>query len=322
MTISVLGGGAFGTALAAVLAKKHDKILLWARNAEVVDEINLDHSNGRYLPGIKLPNNIIATEDLKLACGADVILCVTPAQSFAGLISQIAPIVPAKSQLVLCAKGIDKSSGKFLYEIATEALHAKRISILSGPSFAIDIANDKPTAISLAAHNLNDAQALAETLSTPVFRIYASDDVAGVAAGGALKNVLSLAVGIARGMDMGASAEAALITRGFVEMSRLSLALGGRVETLAGLSGLGDLVLSCSSEQSRNFSYGMALARREDLQNRPLAEGVATANMANRLAKKNNVEAPIIDMVANVLDQKITAQNAVKMLLARPLKAE
>lgn len=322
MKISVLGGGAFGTALAAMLAMRHDTITLWMRNDANVAEVNSKHTNQKYLAGISLPENVVATDDLNMACQADVILCVTPAQSFADLIATISPMLSPQSQLVLCAKGIDKQSGQFLHELAIDAVGAERVTVLSGPSFAIDIASGKPTAVSLAGCKLSDVQELAATLSTPLFRIYATDDVAGVAAGGALKNVLSLAVGIARGMGLGASAEAALITRGFAEMSRLSLALGGKVETLSGLSGLGDLALSCSSEQSRNFSYGMALARGKDLKNLPLAEGVATADMAYKLAVANDIDAPIIETVTKVLNQELTAIEAVKMLLARPLKAE
>ena len=322
MSISVLGAGAWGTALATSLAERVDDLILWGRSRETIDSINRSHRNPRYLGDIALADNLRASCDLAEACRADIILCVLPAQSFAALVPTIGQHVSSESKIVLCAKGIDKQSGEMLHTLAAREFGEHRIAALSGPSFARDVAQGLPTAVSLAAHSLATAQALAVELSGPRFRIYATDDLIGVEAGGALKNVMALAVGCARGLGLGASAEAALIARGFAELNRIAVALGGRAETMAGLSGLGDLVLSCSSPQSRNFAYGMAMAQGDDLANLPLAEGVHTAGVALKLAHANGVDAPIIEMVTQVLSGKVTAHNAVSLLLERPLRVE
>lgn len=324
MTVSVLGGGAWGTALASMLAthRPENDIILWARDDETVSAINRDRRNPRYLGPIELPENIRATEMLGEGCDAKIVLAVIPTQSLSGLLPDICQVLDDDAALVLCAKGIDRKSSKFPHEIAAEHLSKDQIAALSGPSFASDVAQGLPTAVSLAAHDLTGAKRLASDLSSPAFRIYSSDDLAGVEAGGALKNVLALAVGVVRGLELGASAEAALIARGFAEMTRLSIALGGRAETVAGLSGLGDLVLTCSSPQSRNFAYGVALAKREDLTNRPLAEGVHTASMALELARRHALEVPIIETVCAVLDGSCEPEDAARSLLSRPLKSE
>lgn len=322
MSISVLGGGAWGTALASSLAVHKDNVKLWARDAAAVNEINSSHRNKKYLGDIALSPKLVATPNLDEACAAKTILCVTPAQSFASMSEAIKPHVGADTQLVLCAKGIDQKSGKMLHQIARDDFGDARISALSGPSFASDVARGLPTAVSLGASDLARAQALAERLSGPWFRIYASADITGVELGGALKNVLALAVGAARGLGLGASAEAALTARGFAELNRLAVPMGARPETLAGLSGLGDLILTCSSPQSRNFAYGVALANGDDLSNMPLAEGVHTARMALVLAKSHGVEVPIIAVIAQVLDGLVTVREAVSLLLDRPLRSE
>ncbi|MEE9375856.1 MAG: NAD(P)H-dependent glycerol-3-phosphate dehydrogenase [Rhizobiaceae bacterium] len=322
MSISVLGCGAWGTALASMLADQHEGVLLWGRNAKAITEINEHNKNSSYLYDVQLSAKLIASDNLAHACQADTLLCVTPAQSFSELTQNIAPLISDATQLVLCAKGIDQKTGQLLHEIADHQFGKERVAALSGPSFASDVAKGLPTAVSLAAHNLKTAQALASKLSSPRFRIYASDDLIGVEAGGALKNVLAIAVGVARGLQLGASAEAALIARGFAELNRITIALGARRETMAGLSGLGDLVLTCSSTQSRNFSYGIALAKQEDLSNRPLAEGVHSAKMALQLAQKYGVDTPIIEMVTALLEHKITPSETVALLLSRPLKDE
>jgi glycerol-3-phosphate dehydrogenase (NAD(P)+) len=321
-TVAVIGGGAWGTALASMLAMRDGRSLLWARNADTVEEINTRHTNSHYLANIDLPQGLTATQNIADICAADIILSVTPAQSFAKLAQELSHVVPDKTQIVLCAKGIDRDSGDFLNEIAGRVFGQKRIAALSGPSFAHDVAKGLPTAVSCAAASFETAQELAKRLSAPNFRIYASDDITGVEAGGALKNVLALAVGVARGLQLGASAEAALIARGFAEMSKLTIAIGGRSETLSGLSGLGDLVLSCSSPQSRNFSYGMAMAQGDSLSNLPLAEGAHSASQALALAKSHHISVPIIEAVNNVLTAKLSAAQAVQELLARPLRDE
>jgi glycerol-3-phosphate dehydrogenase (NAD(P)+) len=299
-----------------------DPVLLWGRDAGVVNAINRDHRNVGYLGDIPLSENLVATTDLDQACAAETILCVTPAQSFTQLALLIKPLLAPGKKIVLCAKGIDRATGKMLHQLAAEAFGHESVAALSGPSFASDVAQGLPTAGSLAAASIDQAANLAAQLSRPTFRIYATDDLAGVEIGGALKNVLALAVGIARGLHLGASAEAALIARGFAELSRVAKAQGARSDTLVGLSGLGDLVLSCSSPQSRNFSYGIALATGEDLTNRPLAEGVHTADMALKLAQRGEIEVPIIAAVVAVLAGEIAAHEAVKLLLERPLKGE
>ncbi len=322
MKVSVLGGGAWGTALAHMLAGNRDQVLLWARSDATVAEVNATRSNAAYLPDIVLSERILATTDLRQACRADVILSVTPAQSFTKILQEIAPFRSGDTKLVLCSKGLDRDSGKLLHELAAGCVEKSSIYALSGPSFAIDVARGLPTAVALGAAGIDQAKALAEELAAPGFRIYATADLLGVETGGALKNVLALAVGIARGLQLGASAEAALIARGFAELSRIGVRLGARPETMVGLSGLGDLVLTCSSPQSRNFSYGMALARGGDLSGLPLAEGVHTAASALRLAREHDVEAPIIEAVSAVIGGTVTAPEAVQSLLARPLREE
>ncbi len=320
--ICVLGGGAWGTALANSLALRDGQVLQWCRSQETVDEINNSCTNSKYLGEIILSENLLATTDIASACKADILLCVTPAQSFAALATQIVHNASADRHVVLCAKGIDQASGKLLHEIALEHFDPKNISVLSGPSFAHDVARGLPTAISCASASMTIAHSLATRVSSPTLRLYASDDVTGVEAGGALKNIMALAVGAARGLELGASAEAALIARGFAEMQRLAVAMGGRAETLTGLSGLGDLVLTCSSPQSRNFAYGIALAKNTVSPSMPLAEGVHSAQQAVHLAARHAIDAPILATVKAVLDKDITAQQAVEKLLSRPLRGE
>ena len=322
MSLAVLGSGAWGTALATMLASDGTTVQLWGRDAQVIEAINRDHRNAAYLGDIALSENIVATVDLEQACSADIVLCVTPAQSFGQSAPKIKPLLLSGASVVLCAKGIDHVSGQMLHQLAAEAIGHESVAALSGPSFASDVAKGLPTAVSLAATSMDKATELAAKLSRPRFRIYATDDLVGVEIGGALKNVLALAVGIARGLQFGASAEAALIARGFAELSRVARAQGARSDTLVGLSGLGDLVLSCSSPQSRNFSYGIALAKGEDLTNRPLAEGVHTADMALKLAQQDDIDVPIITTIVQVLAGEIAAQKAVNLLLERPLKGE
>ncbi len=314
MRISVLGGGAWGTALAHVMGEQGQNVTIWTRRSERVAELECQFFGAE--------RNTVATDNLEHACDAGIILCVTPAQSFAELSPKVEQYAPPDSVVVLCAKGIDRASGKLLHQLALERFGVERVAALSGPSFAADVVAGLPTAVSLAAYTMERAAVLVKTLARPRIRLYGSDDLIGVEIGGALKNVLALAVGAARGLQLGASAEAALIARGFAEMNRLAIAVGARAETLSGLSGLGDLVLTCSSPQSRNFAYGMALGKKDNLDGLPLAEGVFSASMALKLAKIHKIDAPIINMVVKVLDREITAQEAVPLLLARPLKNE
>ncbi|MBO0663655.1 NAD(P)-dependent glycerol-3-phosphate dehydrogenase [Jiella sp. MQZ9-1] len=322
-TIAVVGAGAWGTALASLYARGGAKISLLGRDPAIAAAINTAHENPRYLPGIDLPPSLRATIDpAEALTGCDLVLLVVPAQTIAATAAALAPHLPADAVPVLCAKGIERETGRFMSELVAAALPGRPIGVLSGPSFASDLARGLPTAVTVAAASETLADSLARALSTETFRCYASSDLRGVEAGGALKNVLALAAGIVVGRGLGASAQAALVTRGFVELRRLGEALGGRPETLMGLSGLGDLVLTCSSPQSRNFSYGAALGRGDDLARLKLAEGVFTAAIAARLARDSGTEAPIIATVAEVLSRNLTIDEAVQQLLARPLKRE
>lgn len=323
MTIAVIGGGAWGTALAGLQARAGRETVLWARNPSVAEAIRRTRRNERFLPGTALPETLRATADLGEAlAGATAALVVIPAQALRAalpaLADAIAPGVPA----VLCAKGIEQTTGLFPSGVAAEFLEPRRIAVLSGPSFAADVAGGLPTAVTLAAPGADLADALAQGLSTETFRIYAATDVAGVAAGGALKNVLAIAAGIVAGRALGASAGAAIVTRGLAELRRLGTALGGRPDTLAGLSGLGDLVLTCSGPQSRNFAYGLALGRGEDIAGLKLAEGVFTAGVAADLAERAGIEAPIVATVAAILAKRTTIEAAIEALLSRPLRRE
>jgi glycerol-3-phosphate dehydrogenase (NAD(P)+) len=321
--VAVLGGGAWGTALAVTLMRAGNDVALWARDAETVEAINARKANPRYLPGIPLDPAPPASRDLAGALsGATAVLSVAPAQATRNLLGAVAETVPSGIPLVLCAKGIERDTGKLLSEIARELLPNNPVAALSGPSFATDVARGLPTAVTIAATDAALAADLAARFSSSGFRCYSSDDLVGVEIGGALKNVLAVAAGAVAGAGLGASAQAAIITRGFVELRRIGSSFGARPDTLMGLSGLGDLILSCASAQSRNFAYGQALGRGEDLQGRPLAEGVATSAIAAEIAARRGIEAPSITAVDAVLKSEITISSAVSALLSRPLKSE
>lgn len=322
--IAVLGAGAWGTALAQTMLHAGHEVRLWGRDAEAVASINERHENPGYLPGIGLHPALKATLRLDEAVGnADIVLMAIPAQSLRALLSMPGiGVIRAKAPIVLCAKGIERETGQLLSALVSGVLPGNPVAALSGPSFATDVAHGLPTAVTIAAADGALAARLAARLSAPHLRCYSSDDLVGVEVGGALKNVLAIAAGAAAGADLGASAQAALVTRGFVELRRVGQALGARAETLMGLSGLGDLILTCGSAKSRNFSYGQALGRGESLDNMPLAEGVATAAIAARIARERGVDAPIIDAVDRMLKNELTIDRAVAQLLARPLKAE
>jgi glycerol-3-phosphate dehydrogenase (NAD(P)+) len=321
--IAVLGAGAWGTALAAAMTRTGNACALWGRDADTVRAIDVDRRNPRYLGDIALPEKIAATTDMAeaLDCASTVLVAV-PAQMMRAMMADCAGIAGPGAVFVSCAKGIDRETGQKMGEIIAERAGARRTAVLSGPSFAADVASGLPTAVTVAAHDMAAARKLSEKLSSPVLRCYASDDIPGVELGGALKNVLAIAAGIVYGRRLGASALAALTTRGFAELQRVASALGGRPETLAGLSGLGDLILTCGSEKSRNFAYGAALGRGEPLAGRPLAEGVHTAAMAARLAREHGADAPIIDAVDAILNGRMTVDGAMSNLMSRPLKPE
>jgi glycerol-3-phosphate dehydrogenase (NAD(P)+) len=321
--IAVLGSGAWGTALALAQARADRNVVLWSRNADAARQIHEQRANEAYLPGIRFDAPLLVTADASAALDeATMILAAIPAQSLRDGLAALAPHVPVNVPIALCAKGIEKTTGKLMSAVLAGCLPGNPAAALSGPSFAADVARGLPTAVTVAAEDIELAGELAAALSTPVLRCYSSDDLIGVETGGALKNVLAIAAGAVRGAGLGASAEASLVTRGFVELRRIGAALGARPETMMGLSGLGDLMLTCSSPQSRNLSYGIALGRGESLGNRPLAEGAATAGIAAREAMRLGVEAPIITATAAILDGKLTIGDAVKSLLSRPLKSE
>lgn len=320
--VCVLGGGAWGTALALAMLRAGHGVRLWAREEKTVAAINRGE-NPAYLPGIALDRGIKATSDMAAAlAGADCVLAVTPAQALRGVLAaargHLSPDIP----LVLCAKGIERETGALLSAIVEEILPGNPIAALSGPSFATDVARGLPTAVVVAAREEALASGLAAHFSARNLRCYSSDDLVGVEIGGALKNVFAIAAGAVTGAGLGASAQAAMVTRGFVELRRIGAAFGAKPETLMGLSGLGDLLLTCSSTQSRNFAYGLALGRGEELAGRPLAEGVPTAGIAARIAAGRGIDAPIISAVAAILDGTLTISEAVSALMTRPLKTE
>ncbi|TWG50054.1 NAD(P)H-dependent glycerol-3-phosphate dehydrogenase [Aminobacter sp. J44] len=320
--ITVLGGGAWGTALALTSLRAGHDTTLWARDRESVASINERRENPRYLPGIGLDDRLKATADLAAALSAaDCVLAVVPAQTMRSVLIEISSL-PKGVPLVLCAKGIERGTGKLLSEIAAEILPETPIAALSGPSFATDVARGLPTAVTVASTDAALASGLAALFSSRSFRCYSSTDLTGVEVGGALKNVLAIAAGAVAGAGLGASAQAAMVTRGFVELRRVGAAFGAEPETLMGLSGLGDLILTCGSEQSRNFAYGVALGRGDNRDGLKLAEGVATAGIAARLAREKHVEAPIISAVDAILSGRSTIGEAVAALMARPLKSE
>jgi glycerol-3-phosphate dehydrogenase (NAD(P)+) len=324
-TIAVLGAGAWGTALAHTAAQGGAHVLLWGRDADHIAAIARECENRRYLPGLPLASTVSPTSDLRAIEEAAVILAVTPAQTLRAVLRSARPHIRKGAALVVCAKGIERDRRKFMTEVAAEELPEVDIAVLSGPSFAADVCKGLPTAVTLAAFDDALAQRLCERLSTKYFRLYRSSDVRGVEIGGAAKNVLAIACGMAAGRELGASAHAALIARGFAELMRLGRAWGAKQETLMGLSGLGDLVLTCGSAQSRNFALGLALGRGETAQegaHGKLAEGAFTAKVLVEMAHEQGVEMPICEAVDAILDGRLSVEAAIEALLLRPLKSE
>jgi glycerol-3-phosphate dehydrogenase (NAD(P)+) len=322
--IAVLGGGAWGTALALTCARAGRDVTLWefdARNAEHLSS----KRESLFLPGVKLAETVKITRDLDNAARAEAILLVVPAQAMRSVVSAVARVAADATPLVACAKGIEHGTRKFMTEIIAECAPKAVPAILSGPSFAADVARGLPTAVTVAATDARVAVALAHAINAGAFRPYHSTDVRGVELGGATKNVLAIAAGIVTGRGLGASASAALTTRGFAELVRFGNACGAKTETMMGLSGLGDLVLTCSTPQSRNFSCGIALGKGEKpdtAAHGKLAEGVFTAPVLLEMAREKKVEMPISAAVAAVLSGKMSVDEAIESLLTRPLKSE
>jgi glycerol-3-phosphate dehydrogenase (NAD(P)+) len=319
--IAVLGAGAWGTALANAAARQGREVVLWARDASHVGELIATRENKRRLPGVKLSESVVPQADLQTIADADLVLCVVPAQALRDMATQLKGVIRADAPLVVCAKGIERNTNLLLTDVVAQVLPGQAKAILSGPSFADDVARGLPTAVTVAAQDEPLARRLASALGTPTLRLYHSTDVLGVEIGGATKNVLAIGCGIAAGRGLGASAGAALIARGFAELSRFASSRGARPETLMGLSGLGDLVLTCSSSQSRNFSFGLALGRGEPAPAK-LAEGALTAPVLLDMAEKSGVDMPIARAVAEILSGRISVDQAIGILLARPQKAE
>lgn len=326
--IGIIGGGAWGTALGLVAARAGHETLLWAREADVVEAINAGHRNPRFLPGVALHSGLAATSSLAdLLERAEFAALVTPAQhvrAVAGAISRAAAMTPP---LLICAKGIEQGSGLLMSEVLEAVLPGTSIAVLSGPTFARDVAEGKPTAVTIAGRDTSLAHRFAAAFGGRSFRPYVTDDLIGAQVGGAVKNVLAIAAGIAIGRGLGENARAALITRGFAEMTRLALAKGARAETLAGLSGLGDLVLTAGSDQSRNFALGRALGEGQTLAAHlqgkdSVAEGAASAPAVVALGARLNVELPIAQAVDAVLHHGAAIDEAIGALLARPFKTE
>jgi glycerol-3-phosphate dehydrogenase (NAD(P)+) len=320
-SVAVIGAGAWGTALAGAAARAGRDVALYARSAEAAAQMKATRSNPR-LPGVRVDDRIDITGDIAAAAHADLILIATPAQHLREAVAGLAPHLQKATPVIATAKGIERGTHKFMTEVIAEAAPDATPAILSGPSFADDVARGLPTAVTLAAKEEKLAAALVQALGSSTFRPYHTSDIRGVEIGGAAKNVLAIAAGIVEGRKLGASALAALTTRGFSELARLGRACGARSETLVGLSGLGDLVLSCSSLQSRNFALGIALGRGEAPNRAKLAEGEFTAPVLIELAASQNVDMPVSNAVAAILSGKVTIDAAIEGLLTRPFKAE
>jgi glycerol-3-phosphate dehydrogenase (NAD(P)+) len=320
-SVAVIGAGAWGTALAGVAARAGRDVILYARNAAAAAQMAAIRENPR-LPGVKLDRRIGVTSDVAATARADIILLAIPAQNLRQAVTALASHLTAATPVIACAKGIERGSHKFMTEVIAEVAPNAVPAILSGPSFASDVAHGLPTAVTLAAKDETLASALVQALGSATFRPYHTTDVRGVEIGGAAKNVLAIAAGIAVGRQLGASAQAALTTRGFSELVHLGRACGARTETMSGLSGLGDLILTCSSPQSRNFSLGIALGRGERPPRDKLAEGEFTAPVLIELAASKNVELPVSNAVAAILSGATTIDEAIENLLTRPFRAE
>lgn len=322
-TVAVIGAGAWGTALALTAARAGRDVRLWARDIATVSAIKGRRENRKYLPGTPLPDVIGATADMSEAIQADAVLLAVPAQSVRAVAGDMAGPALSGIPVIICAKGLERGTGKRMSQVVSEAAPGVIPAVLSGPSFAADVAAGLPTAVTIAAADEALALDLCRALGSASFRPYAETDLVGVEIGGAVKNVLAIAAGVVAGRKLGASALAALTARGFAELRRLGEALGARPETLMGLSGLGDLVLTCSSPQSRNFAYGVDVGEGQDRSApHPLAEGIETAAVARDLARRHDVEMPIVEAVAGLVSGALTVDAAIDGLMSRPLRRE
>ncbi|TKR30290.1 NAD(P)-dependent glycerol-3-phosphate dehydrogenase [Luteimonas gilva] len=328
-SVAVLGAGSWGTALAALIARHGHPVVLWGRDAECVAAIDARHENPHYLPGIALPESIRATTDLQTALrDADLVLVVVPSHAFAETLRTLAPHQPAHAGVAWATKGFEPGSGRFLHEVAADILGEDvPLAVVTGPSFAKEVAIGLPTALTVHSDTPEFAQSVADVLHGPAFRAYTGNDMVGAELGGAMKNVLAVATGVADGMNLGLNARAGLITRGLNEMLRLSAAIGAQPETLMGLAGLGDLVLTCTGDLSRNRRLGLALGRGQSIDDAvreigQVVESVQTADEVMRQAERHGVELPISRAVQAVLHGEITPADGLRQLLARDQKPE
>lgn len=323
--IGVVGAGAWGTALATIAAHAGNTVALWTREADIAEEMVRNGTNERYLPGIKLDRQIHPTGNLADLKGREAILVVTPSQTIRAVVKLLAASLKTPVPLILCAKGIERESGLFLHDVAREEWPEAPIAVLSGPSFADDVVRGLPTAVTLASDDEALAAKLALQLSSNTFRIYHSGDVRSVEIGGAAKNVFAIACGAVMGRGLGESAKAALMARSFAELMRFAAAHGGKPQTLMGLSGFGDMVLTCSTSHSRNFAFGERLGRGASLEEASggkLTEGVHTASILVRMAHDKGIEMPVAETIDAVLQGKLSIDEAVDQLMNRPLKRE
>lgn len=317
--IGIVGAGAFGTALAVALAQAGRSVRLWARDARLIADLRDQRRNPAALPGVVLPENVSVHAEIAEICGGQALLLAVPMQALGGVLD-LWPVIDTRQPLVACCKGVDLATLRGPVALIEVRRPGAVAAILTGPSFAADIARGLPTALTLAT--AREGTALQELLSTPTLRLYRTDDVRGAELGGALKNVIAIAAGVVIGAGLGDSARAALMTRGYAEMVRLAEALGARAETLAGLSGFGDLVLTCTSDQSRNFRFGCALGKAEAFDPRVTVEGVATARAVVRLAAERGIDMPVTAMVDALASRRIALNDAIGLLMSRPLKPE
>ena len=325
--IGVIGAGAWGTSLATVMRRAGNEVVVQAHEPETASAINKSHTNPDFLPGVELDPEIKAVKSLSAAVDSDAVLIAAPAQHLRSICEAAASDWPDSVPAIICAKGIEQQTCALMSEVVSMALPRKPIAVLSGPTFAIEVARDLPTAVTLACHDEMLGKILMEQMNTRHFRIYRSSDVVGAQIGGAIKNVLAIACGIVEGRGLGENTRAALVTRGLAEMIRLGVAKGAKPETLSGLSGLGDLTLTCNAMQSRNFSLGVGLGQGQSLDQivsarRSVAEGVFTAASVADLARKIGVEVPICSAVDKIINHDAGIDPVVSSLLSRPLKEE
>ena len=328
LSISVLGAGSWGTALALLLARNGHAVTLWAHNPHHLEQLRVDRCNRRYLPDARFPPNLAVTADLAVTLRNPLLLIAVPSHAFSGLLRSLAPNLPANTGIAWATKGLEADTGRLLHIVAEEILGSSvPTAVLSGPTFAGEVAADLPTAITVASHAPDFAGTWVKLLHNARFRAYSSEDMIGVQLGGATKNVLAIAAGVSDGLGFGANARAALITRGLAEMMRLGLALGGKAETLMGLAGVGDLLLTCTDDQSRNRRFGLGLGRGETQEQvrRQIGqeiEGIATAGILYRSAQVHGIDLPITEQVYRILFEQLHPREAVQNLLIREPKSE